>query len=68
MPDLAVFGSTRELFPLAPGRSGPQVAASLMHLESFVEKCSEFKDSYRRATSSELYVEASSLLPADDFP
>ena len=65
---IAVCGSTRELFPLAPGRSGPQLAASLMHLESFVEKCSEFKDSYRRAASSELYVEDSSLLPADDFP
>eukprot|EP00435_Cladocopium_sp_Y103_P038928 s550_g10.t1 len=65
---VAVCGSIREMFPLAPGRSGPQLAASLMHLEAFVEGCSEFKDSYRRSTSSSLYAEDPDLLPAEEFP
>ena len=65
---LAVCGAARDSFPLCPGRSGPQLAASLMHLENFVESCSQFKDSYTRATDSSFYFEDQELLPAEEFP
>ena len=58
----------RETFPLTPGRSGPQLAASLLHLECFIDGCSEFKDAYHRATSSEFYAEDPGLLPVSEFP
>eukprot|EP00438_Fugacium_kawagutii_P001504 Skav202550 [mRNA] locus=scaffold2011:388236:392729:- [translate_table: standard] len=65
---LTVCGASREMFPLAPGRAGPQLAEAFMHLESFVESCAEFGDAYSRSRTPELYVENSSLLPLDEFP
>ena len=61
-------GTTTDKFSLAPGRSGPQLAASLMHLESFVSSCSEFSDAYSRATDPGLYKEDAELLSAEEFP
>ena len=65
---LAVCGTVRDPFPLVPGRSGPQLAASLMQLEGFVSSCADFKDSYVRAIQPELYHEDPSLLPLEDYP
>eukprot|EP00438_Fugacium_kawagutii_P004823 Skav226390 [mRNA] locus=scaffold1631:67277:74756:+ [translate_table: standard] len=65
---LAVCGSARGEFPLAPGRSGPELASCLMHLESFVDGCSEFQDPYRRSIDPLAYHEDPTLLPADRYP
>eukprot|EP00435_Cladocopium_sp_Y103_P057938 s1879_g20.t1 len=65
---IAVCGASRDQFPLCPGRSGPQLASSLMHLENFVQHCSEFSDPYKKVTSSKFYFEDEALLPVEDFP
>ena len=65
---LAACGEAREMFPLAPGRSGPKLAECLMHLESFIGGCSAFEDAYSRTVASKLYAEDPSLLPLDEFP
>ena len=65
---LAVCGTVRESFPLAPGRSGPLLASSLMQLEAFVSSCSDFKDPYVRATDPAEFHEDPSLLPLEEFP
>ena len=65
---IAVCGSTHEKFPLAPGRSGPQLAASLFQLEAFVDCCGDLVDPYSKIPESKAFVEDPSLLPAEEFP
>ena len=65
---LAVCGASRDQFPLCPGRSGPQLAASLMHLENFVQICSQLSDPYQKVTSSKFYFEDEDLLSFEEFP
>eukprot|EP00435_Cladocopium_sp_Y103_P044820 s2497_g12.t1 len=54
---LAVCGASREPFPLCPGRSGPQLASSLMHLEKFAESCKQFSDGYQRVRTKDVEAE-----------
>ena len=65
---IAVCGSTRDEFPMVPGRSGPKLAASLMHLERFVAGCKDFGDQYLRSTCPDFYEEDSSLFPLEEYP
>lgn len=64
---VAACGSRQERFPCAPGRSGPELIASLMRLEAFVSLQPVFQDSYAapypRTTAPELPVEV-----LDQFP
>ena len=40
-------GLDQEKLPLVPGRSGPELGASLFQLENFLAKNLEFAESYR---------------------
>lgn len=43
---IAVCGASNEPFPLAPGRSGPELSACLFQLEHFASHCPELQGSY----------------------
>ena len=43
---IAVCGASNEPFPLAPGRSGPELNACLFQLEHFASHCPELQGSY----------------------
>lgn len=52
--------------PLAPGRSGPELGASLFQLEAFIAKCPDLKDSYLEKPRE--FKDDQSLLPIDAYP
>ena len=64
---IAVCGMSEEKFPLCPGRSGPELAASLMQLEHFVSGCPEFKDVYSKLPDRTFRPDPE-LLPRDKYP
>ena len=64
---LTVCGSFSQNFPLVPGRSGPELASCLMHLEHFVFGCPEFANAYSNVPLSK-FSHDPSLLPADRYP
>eukprot|EP00435_Cladocopium_sp_Y103_P053797 s2167_g17.t1 len=63
---LAVCWSSDEPFPLAPGRSGPELGASLCQLEKFIDGCSVFRSSYLDGPVG--FQQDPTLFPSDDFP
>ena len=65
---LAVCGSSGEKFPYASGRSGPQLASCLMHLENFISDCGLFQDPYSRSLDSTAYFEDPDLLDLKENP
>ena len=65
---IAVCGATQEKFPIAPGRSGPQLASCLLQFENFADHCPEFHDPYHRVPGQLKFAEDPSLLPPEDFP
>ena len=63
---IAVCGSERAPFPTAPGRSGPQLSASLLQMEHFVRSCGLFEGGYMSGRVS--FAEDPKLHPVSDFP
>lgn len=63
---LAVCGASNEPFPIAPGRSGPELVASLFQLEHFVASCPELQSSYLSKPVG--FREDPTLLPFDLYP
>eukprot|EP00435_Cladocopium_sp_Y103_P032998 s1823_g8.t1 len=63
---LAVCGSSTESFPMAPGRSGPELGACLFQLEEFVKRCPELKGSY--IDEPKTFRSDPALLPIEKFP
>ena len=60
-------GSFQEEFPLAPGRSGPELAACLFQLERFVDGHEEFATGYHELAPFE-FADEPHLLPSEKFP
>ena len=64
---VATCGSRQERFPCAPGRSGPELIASLVRLEAFVSLRPEFGNNYAngdvKGKASELPVEVVNQFP-----
>ena len=65
-PLFAVCGSSGELFPLAPGRSGPELGAALMQLERFIDSEPVFQGGYLDGPVR--FREDPDLFPRDEFP
>ena len=65
---LTVCGVDRDKFPLAPGRSGPELASSLLHLERFMDRCEPLADPYSWSASDFEYREDPLLLNVEEFP
>eukprot|EP00435_Cladocopium_sp_Y103_P020515 s2882_g5.t1 len=63
---VAVCGSSGEPFPLAPGRSGPELGAALMQLEKLVSNDPVFQGGYMNGPVG--FREDPALFPRDDFP
>ena len=63
---LAVCWSSDEPFPVAPGRSGPELVSALCQLEAFVDACPMFQSNYIDGPVG--FKEDPSLFPADEFP
>ena len=63
---VAVCGSSGELFPLAPGRSGPELGAALMQLERFIDSEPVFQGGYLDGPVR--FREDPDLFPRDEFP
>ena len=64
---LAACGTGSEQFPLAPGRSGPELGASLFQLEQFLEKPEIFGGGYREAYFQK-FVDNPDLFPEEIYP
>ena len=64
---IVACGFGQEEFPLVPGRSGPELGASLFQLESFAEHNEVFGGGYGEFTGSR-FRDDPDLLPGDDFP
>ena len=60
-------GSNREMFPLAPGRSGPELGAMLFQLEKFVQDHPLLASNYHEPAPVE-FSEDPELLPVKDHP
>ena len=60
-------GCNRDMFPLAPGRSGPELGASLYRLEKFVQENPHFAQGYHELSPFE-FEEKPGLFPQDEFP
>ena len=65
----AVCGSLREQFPWTPGRTGPELGASLLQLESFMDSCSEFRliDPYCTLDASRLRLVGEGAWRMEEF-
>ena len=64
---LAACGTGSEQFPLAPGRSGPELGASLFQLEQFLERPEIFGGGYREAYFQK-FVDNPDLFPEEIYP
>ena len=64
---VAVCGSDPGKFPLAPGRSGPELVSCIMQLESFIKGCPGFTDAYSPVPRAPFF-EDDGLFPADQYP
>ena len=60
-------GGYQERFPLAPGRSGPELGASLYQLEKFLEEEAQFASCYMDFKPF-MFKDDPDLFPRDDFP
>ena len=60
-------GSNQEMFPLAPGRSGPELGAMLFQLEKFVQEHPLLASHYHGPAPVE-FSDDPELLPAKDHP
>ena len=60
-------GNYQDEFPLAPGRSGPELGASLYYLERFVQENPHFSNSYHELAPMD-FEEDPGLFPRDEFP
>ena len=60
-------GSDPGKFPLAPGRSGPELVSCIMQLESFIKGCPGFTDAYSPVPRAPFF-EDDGLFPADQYP
>ena len=67
---LSVCGSSLDLISLAPGRSGPQLGASLFQLEQFCQKLQLCEGGYGPKQSMPVFCfeEDPDLLPVSEFP
>ena len=63
---LAVCGASDGPFPMAPGRSGPELVTSLLQPEHFVASCPELQSSYLCKPVG--FREDPALLPLDQYP
>jgi len=60
-------GLVRELLPIAPGRSGPELGACLHQLEGFLEVNPELAAAYRSHEAA-VFHEDPALFPPDQIP
>lgn len=60
-------GSYQEEFPLAPGRSGPELGAMIFQMERFVEENPLLAQHYHEPANVD-FSENPNLLPPDEFP
>ena len=60
-------GGYQDEFPLAPGRSGPELGASLYHLERFVQENPHFSHGYHELAPMD-FEEDAGLFPRDEYP
>ena len=60
-------GNYQDEFPLAPGRSGPELGASLYYLERFVQENPHFSQGYHELAPMD-FEEDPGLFPRDEFP
>lgn len=62
---LAVCGDARELFPLCPGRSGPELGSTLFQLERFSDVCPELASGYMGCEKRPNVTDPGLLTPAE---
>eukprot|EP00435_Cladocopium_sp_Y103_P073843 s4_g45.t1 len=63
---VAVCGSSSDLFPLAPGRSGPELSACLLQLENFLDVSPDFQGNYLDGPMD--FRADPALFPAEELP
>ena len=63
---VAVCGSSREPFAIAPGRSGPKLGADILQLEKFMHECGAFQSGYLEGNVS--FKDDPELLTAEEYP
>lgn len=61
-------GSSQDEFPLAPGRSGPELGACLRQLEVFLEKEVQLSSGYMDFKPFVLTKDDPDLFPGDEYP
>ena len=64
---LTVCGSPLDQFPLCPGRTGPELGASIFQLERFAETCPSFETGYMDSESVD-FKEKPNLVPVSEHP
>ena len=64
---VSACGDAQALFPVCPGRSGPELGAQLFQLESFCMSCPAFASGYMESDSIPAKPDPG-LLSASDFP
>ena len=64
---IAVCADSTEEFDAVPGRSGPELAAALLHLERFFDLHPELSQSYVQHKPA-VFSEDKQLLPKDEYP
>eukprot|EP00435_Cladocopium_sp_Y103_P018494 s3398_g4.t1 len=64
---MTVCGDARDVFPLCPGRTGPELGAHLFQLEQFCDTCPEFASGYMSEPCRSFCADPG-LLSAADHP
>ena len=64
---IAVCADSTEEFDAVPGRSGPELAAALLHLERFFDLHPELSQSYVQHKPA-VFSEDKQVLPKDEYP